>query len=158
MGTEVSSAKVAVWVEAGPPPTSFTAKTGAAETSGGQLSSCLWTLSRSVLGEEAAPPEPGETPAPCSQTSLLAKSLFLVPAWPWGVTRRSPGTVPLPHGTYLASSARAITPAASGAEAEVPVCLSVQRWCRSVVTWGGEEGSQHCCQLLEQRAGLAGVG
>lgn len=38
--------------------------------------------------------------------------------------------------TYLASSARATMPAASGAEAEVPVCLSVQRWCRSVVTWG----------------------
>ena len=31
-------------------------------------------------------------------------------------------------------------PAASGAEAEVPVCLSVHRWCRSVVTWGHREG------------------
>lgn len=41
-----------------------------------------------------------------------------------------------PHITYLASRARAIMPAASGADAEVPVCLSVQWWCRSVVTWG----------------------
>lgn len=31
-------------------------------------------------------------------------------------------------------------PAASGAEAEVPVCLSVHRWCRSVVTWVHREG------------------
>lgn len=31
-------------------------------------------------------------------------------------------------------------PAARGAEAEVPVCLSVHLWCRSVVTWGHREG------------------
>jgi len=37
--------------------------------------------------------------------------------------------------TYLASSARAQTAAASGALADVPVCLSVQRWCKSVVLW-----------------------
>lgn len=41
-----------------------------------------------------------------------------------------------PTVTYLASRARAIMPAASGAEAEVPVCLLVHWWCRSVVTWG----------------------
>lgn len=31
-------------------------------------------------------------------------------------------------------------PAASGAEAEVPVCLSVHWWYRSVVTWGQRWG------------------
>lgn len=41
-----------------------------------------------------------------------------------------------PQVTYLASRASAIMPAARGAEAEVPVCLSVHWWCRSVVTWG----------------------
>lgn len=44
------------------------------------------------------------------------------------------GEAGAPGGTYLASRARAIMPAASGAEAEVPVCLSVHWWCRSVVT------------------------
>ena len=35
---------------------------------------------------------------------------------------------------YLISSARAIIPAARGADAEVPVCLSVHTLCKSVVT------------------------
>lgn len=37
--------------------------------------------------------------------------------------------------TYLASRARAMMPAASGAEAEVPVCESVHFDLRSVVTY-----------------------
>lgn len=36
--------------------------------------------------------------------------------------------------SYLTSSARATIPAANGAEADVPVCLSVQTLCKSVVT------------------------
>ena len=36
--------------------------------------------------------------------------------------------------THFFSNARAIIPAASGAEAEVPVCRSVHWLCRSVVT------------------------
>ena len=36
--------------------------------------------------------------------------------------------------THFISSANAIIPAASGAEAEVPVCLSVHVLCKSVVT------------------------
>lgn len=39
------------------------------------------------------------------------------------------------HGTYLASSAKAKTPAASGAAAEVPEWRSVQFPYRSVVAW-----------------------
>lgn len=37
--------------------------------------------------------------------------------------------------SYFASSAKAMMPAAIGAEAEVPVWLSVQRCLRSVVIW-----------------------
>jgi len=37
--------------------------------------------------------------------------------------------------SYFASSASAMMPAAIGAEAEVPVWLSVQRCLRSVVIW-----------------------
>lgn len=37
--------------------------------------------------------------------------------------------------TYLASKARAQIPAAKGAEADVPVWVVVQPWCKSVVTW-----------------------
>lgn len=40
--------------------------------------------------------------------------------------------------THLASSARAMIPAASGAEAEVPVWVSVHFCLRSVVTWQEE--------------------
>lgn len=66
---------------------------------------------------------------------------------------QGPGAAPgsprgLSHSvTYLASSARAMIPAASGAEAEVPVCLSVQWWCRSAVTWGDGGGlnTVACC-------------
>lgn len=86
----------------------------------------------------------------------IAKSLFFVPKGSW----RVPGTPrghPRGHpGTYLASRARATIPAASGAEAEVPACLAVQRWRRSVVTWGGQ-GAPGTVQE-EQRAGLPGVG
>lgn len=42
------------------------------------------------------------------------------------------------HGTYLASSAKAKTPAASGAAAEVPEWRSVQFPYRSVVAWRKE--------------------
>jgi len=37
--------------------------------------------------------------------------------------------------SYFTCSARANIPAANGAEAEVPVCLVVQVFRRSVVTW-----------------------
>lgn len=49
---------------------------------------------------------------------------------------------------YLASSARAMIPAARGAEAEVPVCDSVHFCRKSVVTWGrGRELSTYTsCQ------------
>lgn len=40
-------------------------------------------------------------------------------------------------GTYFASKAKAMMPATIGAETEVPVWPSVQRWRRSVVTWLG---------------------
>lgn len=42
--------------------------------------------------------------------------------------------------TYLASRARAMIPAASGADAEVPVCESVHFDLRSVVTYGRGTG------------------
>lgn len=54
----------------------------------------------------------------------------------WGPGQQVRG----PPITYLASRAKAIMPAASGAEADVPVCLSVHWWCRSVVTWGQRRG------------------
>ena len=38
-------------------------------------------------------------------------------------------------GTYFASKAKAMMPATMGADTEVPVWPSVQRWRRSVVTW-----------------------
>ena len=41
----------------------------------------------------------------------------------------------------LASRQRATMPAARGAEAEVPVCDEVHRWCRSVVTTFDELGN-----------------
>lgn len=43
-------------------------------------------------------------------------------------------------------------PAASGAEAEVPVCLSVHWWCRSVVTWGetAEGPLAQCASQMEK--------
>lgn len=89
--------KFAVWVEVGPPTTSFTAKKGATETSRGQVSFCLWLLSFSVLGEDAAPPQPWETSAPHPPTSLLAKPPFLVLSGSWRGTRLSLGIVPLPR-------------------------------------------------------------
>lgn len=52
----------------------------------------------------------------------------------WGHTWGARALGGAPIITYLASRAKAIMPAASGAEAEVPVCLSVHWWCRSVVT------------------------
>ena len=39
-------------------------------------------------------------------------------------------------GPYFASRARAKMPAARGAEAEVPVWVSVQSLCRSALVWG----------------------
>lgn len=45
-------------------------------------------------------------------------------------------------GTYFASSAKAMMPATMGAETEVPVWPSVQRWRRSVVTWAGAASSR----------------
>ena len=48
------------------------------------------------------------------------------------------------HGrTDLVSSARAMMPAARGAEALVPVCLSVHLWWRSVVTCRERERESH---------------
>ena len=41
----------------------------------------------------------------------------------------------------MASRQRATMPAARGAEAEVPVCDEVHRWCRSVVTTFDELGN-----------------
>lgn len=86
----------------------------------------------------------------------ISRGQFSALPWPWGKATilhpSLPAVPPLSHPwevslclgvTYLASSARATMPAASGAEAEVPVCLSVQRWCRSVVTWRGHGGSQN---------------
>ena len=35
----------------------------------------------------------------------------------------------------MASNAKAQIPAANGAEADVPVWVVVQPWCKSVVTW-----------------------
>lgn len=44
-------------------------------------------------------------------------------------------------GPYFASKARAKIPAARGAEAEVPVWVSVQSLCRSALVWNeGEKG------------------
>lgn len=85
-------------------------------------------------------PQPGVAPAwtrgppgaACPSTSRMgwgqARAGELGPRW--GVSAVSG----VPSVTYLASRARAIMPAARGAEAEVPVCLSVHWWCRSVVT------------------------
>lgn len=48
-------------------------------------------------------------------------------------------------GPYFASRARAKMPAARGADAEVPVWVSVQSLCRSALVWmaGGERGGTH---------------
>lgn len=49
---------------------------------------------------------------------------------------------------YLASRARAMIPAARGAEADVPVCDSVHFCHRSVVTWRMERGRPAQSQLI----------
>lgn len=88
----------------------------------------------------------------------------LVPAGPRQVHVR----VPLLHGAstatpvqpplscpYLASRARAMMPAARGAEADVPVCSSVHFCLRSVVTCEEECQGRKCCRHIPPPEPLA---
>ena len=79
-------------------------------------------------------------PAPPGPRQVCARAPL-----PDGACRAAPSPAPLCACPYLASRARAMMPAARGAEADVPVCDSVHFCLRSVVTCQEECRGRRCC-------------
>lgn len=79
-------------------------------------------------------------PAPPSPRQVRAQVLL-----PHGACVATPSPALLCARPYLASRARAMMPAARGAEADVPVCDSVHFCLRSVVTCKEECWGRRCC-------------